>query len=260
MSIQGFSKLFVNSLYSKSTHSLLTRSLSRRSNNVDSPYKVIKTKKTTKDKSSLVWRDPNFELLASPSGFPFFLPGNISPAWYDKKTTVQTDNTLVMKQIDEVDVSNGNMICKVQQCPSVLRQTVCDLFPNNNLEACELSVVTITLKPDMKLLRYNKESETEKLAQTFVLTANNICDRLKKAGYWADFINPFSGRPYSFPHSITALYQTDEKFRCLDFQIFDINECKVISSISNKSRNQFVGSLFTNAPSNKYRLNNIFTS
>lgn len=58
------------------------------------------------DAGSLVWRDPNFEILASPSGFPFFLPGNISPAWYDKHTTVQTNDMFVMEQIDDVHIAN----------------------------------------------------------------------------------------------------------------------------------------------------------
>ncbi|KAF5282988.1 hypothetical protein FQA39_LY04859 [Lamprigera yunnana] len=255
MSIQNLSKLLSN-ISLRSINACVRKNLSRRSNNVDSSYKVIKSKRSPKDNSSLVWRDPNFELLASPSGFPFFLPGNVSPAWYDKRTTALTNHGFVMEQIDEVNANNGNIVCRIQQCPAVLRQTVCDLFPNNNLEVCELSVITITLKPNMKHLQHNKEVETEKLAQTFVLTANNICNKLKRAGYWADFINPFSGRPYTFPSSNNALYTTDEKFRCLDFQILEVNECKVVCS--NKSKKEFIGSLFTSAPSNKYHLNNIF--
>lgn len=237
----------------------LIRNLSRRSNNnVDSSYKVIKSRQS-QNESKLAWRDPNFELLASPSGFPFFLHGNVSPAWYDRNTTAQTDHLFVMEQIEDAQTNNGDMICRVQQCPAVLRQTVCDLFPNNNLEISHLSVVTISLKPNMKHLHCNKEVETEKLAQTFVLAAHNICDKLKKAGYWADFINPFSGRPYLFPNANTTLYETDERFRCLDFQIMDENECTVIANVPDEGRKRFIGSLFTNAPSNKDRLNNIFT-
>lgn len=59
----------------------------------------------------------------------------------------------------------------MQECPAVLRQTVCDLFPNNNLEISELSVVTIMLKPNKKLSRHNREVETEKLAQA----VNIVC-------------------------------------------------------------------------------------
>lgn len=59
------------------------------------------------------------------------------------------------------------MICRVQTCPTVLRETVKDLFPyRTNDELLELSVVTVVLSPDNKHLRSNKELETEKLAQT----------------------------------------------------------------------------------------------
>lgn len=61
---------------------------------------------------------------------------------------------------------DANIVCQAQTCPQVLRKTVTDLFPHRNLENAELSVITISLKPDLKHLRKNKEIETEKLAQT----------------------------------------------------------------------------------------------
>ena len=57
------------------------------------------------------------------------------------------------------------ILCRAQTCPKVLRSTVCDLFPNRNLQTSELSVITISLKCNAKLYRSNKELETEKLAQ-----------------------------------------------------------------------------------------------
>lgn len=57
-------------------------------------------------------------------------------------------------------------MCRAQICPQVLRKTVVDLFPHRNLEHSELSVITISLKPNLKHLRKNNELETEKLAQT----------------------------------------------------------------------------------------------
>lgn len=80
----------------------------------------------------------------------------------------------------------------------------------------------------------------------FVLTARNICDKLRKAGYWADFINPFSGRPYLCPTLGTALYKTDEKFRCLDFQIFEIKDCKIISNEQDNTKRRFIGKTLIN--------------
>lgn len=68
-----------------------------------------------------------------------------------------------------------------------------------------------------------------------------MCDKLRNAGYWADFINPFSGRPYLYPTSGEKLYEADEKFRCLDFQIFDIQDCKIVSNEQDSSKRRFIG-------------------
>jgi len=223
------------------------------------PFKVVKGPRPEPDNSTLVWRDPSFELLVS-NGFPLFLRGNIGLAWYDTQTTIKTHHEIIMEQIeDSGDNSDAEMILRVQSCPHVLRDTVTELFPYRPLEKSELSVVTINLKPDLVQLRTNKELETDRLAQMFLITAKNICSKLRNNGYWADFINPFSGKPYLVPSGSNKLYKSDEKFRCLDFQIFEIDDCKVISN-EGRIAKRFVGSLFTNAPCNKNHLNNIFTS
>ncbi|GLV43992.1 uncharacterized protein CBL_12712 [Carabus blaptoides fortunei] len=235
----------------------LLNNYSRRSNNNDGPYKIVTPRKSIKDIANDAENNPNYELLALTKGFPFFMPGNVGPAWHDLYSTVHKSNLV----IDEITKTNdGNVECQVQSCPRVLRQTVCELFPNRNLEQASLSVVTLTMRPDAKHMRLNKEVETEKMAQTFVLAAHGLCKKLHNAGYWADFINPFSGRPYLFPPTgDTALYVTDEKFRCLDFQIISIKDCKIITNEEDRQTGKrFVGSLFTNAPSKKAYLDPIF--
>ncbi|XP_068909320.1 methylmalonic aciduria and homocystinuria type D homolog, mitochondrial-like isoform X2 [Tenebrio molitor] len=237
-----------------------TRHFSRKTKNTEEPYVTIKSKRTVKNETRLARLDPNFELLASTTGFPFILPGNVGMAWYDTNTTAQSPYDFVMEQLDEPKtITDGDIICRIQSCPTVLRKDVYDLFPYRDLETSELSVVTISLKPNLKLLRKNNELETERMAQTFVITAKGVCDKLRNAGYWADFINPFSGRPYLYPTSGEKLYEADEKFRCLDFQIFDIQDCKIVSNEQDSSKRRFIGSLFTNAPSKKKHLNDIFT-
>ncbi|XP_022920704.1 cobalamin trafficking protein CblD-like [Onthophagus taurus] len=235
--------------------SILRREFSRKSVNAEGPFKVVNKSRKSQDNTHLAWRDPNFELLASAS-FPFFMPGNVGPAWYDLYTTINNEGSFLMEEIE--DESDAGIICRAQECPKVLRQTVCELFPHRNLENSELSVITISLKPDLTIVKKNNELETEKLAQTFVLAAKNVCHKLRKAGFWADFVNPFSGRPY-FASGSNELYQTDEKFRCLGFQIYEIENCKIVSNEQNNTGKAFVGSLFTSAPSKKKQLNSIFT-
>jgi hypothetical protein len=64
--------------------------------------------------------------------------------------------------------------------------------------------------------------------------------RLKLAGYWADFINPFSGRPYLTPFHSAAFYETDERLHYMDFQIKDHGDCRIISSNGDRSH-RFIG-------------------
>lgn len=260
----GFSSLCKNIYKSRfflTNH--LVRRYSRKVSSNDNSYKPVKSRgniQNEEDTNHLVWRDPSFELLTS-NEFPLFLRGDIGLAWYDSQTTVKIQYELVMEQVlnNEDKVPNGDIVCSVQTCPTVLRKTVKELFPYRTLDdTSELCVITIGLKSDIKLMRINKELETEKLAQTFLIAAKNICNKLQNAGYWADFINPFSGRPYFIPTALRELYETDEKFRCLDFQIFEIKHCKVILS-KQSSQKTFIGSLFTSAPLKKNRLNSIFT-
>lgn len=66
---------------------------------------------------------------------------------------------------------------------------------------------------------------------------------MRRMGYWADFINPFSGKPYYTLIPTDELYQTDEKFRCLDFQIYEISECCIVSNEEDKTKRTFAGIL-----------------
>lgn len=76
------------------------------------------------------------------------------------------------------------------------------------------------------------------------MAAREICSRLRLTGYWSDFMNPFSGKPF---HSYAgkSLYKLDQRFRGIGMKFENFNNCTVIGADQDLS---FSGNIFTNAP------------
>lgn len=81
-----------------------------------------------------------------------------------------------------------------------------------------------------------------------------MCSRLRLNGYWADFMNPFSGKPFYSYASGKYLYKIDDRFRGLGIKFENKNNCLIISSASDIG---FSGSVFTNSPNDLIELQSI---
>eukprot|EP00088_Acartia_fossae_P016927 TRINITY_DN1953_c0_g1_i4.p1 TRINITY_DN1953_c0_g1~~TRINITY_DN1953_c0_g1_i4.p1 ORF type:complete len:140 (-),score=37.22 TRINITY_DN1953_c0_g1_i4:458-826(-) len=101
------------------------------------------------------------------------------------------------------------------------------------------------------------DEEREMKMEKFVQVAKEICGRLKEEGFWADFIDPCSGTPYYGNHTNSTMFETDEKFRSLGFQIEDLGCCKVILHPV-YGKNVFVGCILTNASKTSIVFEEIF--
>lgn len=86
-----------------------------------------------------------------------------------------------------------------------------------------------------------------------MLAARDISDRLMSLGYWADFLNPFSGRPYFFPRDGSILYKQDSRFRGVNMRLSNLNDCVLIAAEENDST-CFSGTIFCTAPNNYTQL------
>lgn len=141
--------------------------------------------------------------------------------------------------------------CKAQQCPDLVKKDFLDLFPGRNLKDGPLAVVTLSQKTqnDMSSWSEDMELEREELIDYFILAAEDICSSLQAEGYWADFIDPTSGRPYLGAFTNATLFEVDERYRYLGFLIEDLGCCKIISHRL-WGTYVFVGAIFTNAPVN----------
>lgn len=139
--------------------------------------------------------------------------------------------------------------CVAHDCPQIMRKDFADLFPWMNIMHGHFTIITISqkTKEDMTGWSESVEAEREKLLESFVQGASDICDALHKAGYWADFIDPSCGKPYLGQHTNASLYETDERYRKLGFEIDDLGCCKVIRHHI-WGTHAYIGCLFTNAP------------
>lgn len=87
------------------------------------------------------------------------------------------------------------------------------------------------------------------------MAAREIAARLRLHGYWADFMNPFSGKPFYSWASGKSLYKVDDRFRGLNMKLINKNNCTVIST--EDTNITFSGAIYTNAPADLVQLKSI---
>jgi len=153
-----------------------------------------------------------------------------------------SDDTLPVTVFDQLE-------CVAIECPSLVQKDFYDLFPEKVFSGDKMTVITISQRTDNDMAMWSPEIEEERetLLENFVKGASEICESLKEAGYWADFIEPSSGRPYFGAYTHATLFETDERYRHFGFEIKDLGCCKVISHHLWGTK-AYIGCLFTDAP------------
>ncbi|MGH0159282.1 UNVERIFIED_CONTAM: hypothetical protein FKN15_074503 [Acipenser sinensis] len=141
---------------------------------------------------------------------------------------------------------NAHVECAIQTCPELLKD-LASMFPEAPANNMTVLTVTQKTKADMTSWCEEVDDEREQLLEKFVNGAKEICYALRTEGYWADFIDPSSGIAFFGSYTNNTLFETDERYRHLGFRIEDLGCCKVIRH-SLWGTHVFVGSLFTNAP------------
>uniref|UniRef100_A0A0B7ALV2 Methylmalonic aciduria and homocystinuria type D protein, mitochondrial n=1 Tax=Arion vulgaris TaxID=1028688 RepID=A0A0B7ALV2_9EUPU len=189
---------------------------------------------------------------------PAFDPDNVLPKLPSQRHIDITEQFLT--SLDEIDIdfidrgafypgASDIVEYRAYKCPQLLRKEFKELFLDKNIMDGDLTVVTICLNTqnDMAMWSSDVEQEREELHEIFIQTAVCICQAFEDSGYWADFIDPSSGKPFKGPHTNHTLYETDDRYGKLGFQIDDLECCKLISHPVWGSHVYF-GSLFTSAP------------
>jgi hypothetical protein len=149
---------------------------------------------------------------------------------------------------DQLRRSAEILECVAHECPELMAKDFQELFPSRHLDR-NTTVITICQRSKMDMASWSPEMEQERdeLMEHFMQLAQEFTNKLNEAGFWADYIDPYSGRAYNGPYSNATLFETDERYRKLGFEIDDLGCCKVTRHHRWGSKS-FVGCLFTNAP------------
>lgn len=186
----------------------------------------------------------NWELFGAKNNRFFLGKGTTGPAYLNNSSTFNVINELE-ELIDVENKDKTKLHVIFQKCPLLIRKNLQEMFPAPEVisETNNLSLITLS--------QSSASCEHEKAAIKFIFAAREICQRLRLHGYWADFLNPFSGKAF-FSYNQKSLYNTDQRFRGLCMKLESIkgfaakDPCLLISE--DKS-SKFSGSVFTNLPS-----------
>ncbi|CAH1397008.1 unnamed protein product [Nezara viridula] len=214
-----------------SVKSIFSRSFS----NFRGSYKIVNrgSPEGSDDATGTNSTESNWELF-KPEGFRFFLPGSIGLGWHD-------DVSLKLLTSGKGKFELKDFHFEVQDCPSLLRAGFQELFPVP--EVLGFNVPITVVKVSLRKPRLCSDEDAERFSKQFVCIAEQICRELKMAGFWADFINPFSGLArYTNNHS-----SGDEAISYLESLTEDCGQCQVISFRDAQTPTKLIGTIYTNA-------------
>lgn len=163
----------------------------------------------------------------------------------NSETTHKTHDLLLRNLVDVDNLDESKLHVVTKKCPMLLRKNLHELFPVPEVITDNEKLSLITLS------QADLAGDHEKAAINFVLAAREICSRLRNNGFWADFLNPMSGRPYLSYRQQSLYTLNDVRFRGLcmkmeEIQAVGANENCLL--ISEDESTKFSGTIFTNIP------------
>lgn len=245
----------------------MQREISRFSTSVSNTRVTIMSKTATPTLDQIAPPEPNFPLPGQTTTLLQYRLSKLPDTLQNKSTplhknAVLADRTAREHQMQAVrefaeashvdcESKHQQMKCNVIDAPFVAKRELVDLFPDRATSVMEspLSMLTLSYRTehDMSAWSYNMECERDSLFGSLVDTGNTICESLRSEGYWADFIDPASGRPYAGPFTNATLFETDSRYRHMGMEVEDLGCCKVLTHPV-FGRHAFVGVVFTDAP------------
>lgn len=136
------------------------------------------------------------------------------------------------------------------ECPRLLKNELHKVFKKTDpkLFRSHITVINILQQESTTFEEVSAEEKMDAKMVYFIETADSICETLNRSGYWADYIDPHSGRPRRSPtEAAERLLNPDQTKQQLGYNLEEFKQCMKISNVSFDNQT-YIGSIFTNAP------------
>jgi len=187
--------------------------------------------------------------------------------------TPTSDQAAELSDDELPEVPPGAVLLEIQahDCPQLLKEEFRSLFTERDITAGRLTVLVVSQRTDADMATWSEEIDVERadLANHFVTVGRDIVLSLRRLGFWADLVDPRSGRPHlggspaprnSVEGEADTLLETDQRLARLGagFTIDDLGCCKVVQH-SVWGSHVFVGCMFTDAAVDDPRLDGVIS-
>lgn len=112
-----------------------------------------------------------------------------------------------------------------------------------------MSMITVAMRSKLDMATWSSDivAEREVLLKEFHALAARAVENLRAAGFWADYIDPSSGKAHYAATSSGSFLETDDRLAMYGYRVLDYGCCKAISH-PEWGTHVMVGVVFTNAP------------
>ncbi|XP_017056484.1 uncharacterized protein LOC108098217 [Drosophila ficusphila] len=191
--------------------------------------------------------DPQFPILHSRHTDLFYMPHCVGPAYQGLISSMDpcgsayypADAQSLVKESDSVSgsmVSPSDMF--VLACPKLLVIYMRRLFQH------PYASFDSSMNFSMIGLRF-KDTDADSALRSFVLIASHNSREIMHNGYWADFVNPLTGRAHFRSAHASRKKHREAQFLARNLAFTNANGCIVIQE---EESDQFTGCIFTDTP------------
>ena len=147
-----------------------------------------------------------------------------------------------------LDLATGSIEVSVHETRKAFQTEVEFVLPGISFDRGLLVIATMQRAGmDLVAVGDDVEQEKDRLLETFMAFAKELCEKLVANGHFADYVDPCSGLPMLTKDANKVFSEVDSAQQLLGYAVMNCGCCKVLLHPSWGSA-VYPGTIFTNCP------------